>query len=428
MVLKIYEKVVAIHVQKPFPTTCKGSIEKPQLSFALKSRGESIMKQLLTLFALCNIHIGYSQSIESILLKTEEKINSLKCLSYKSVHSSSMPRDTLLYYRHTRYFDVVSNPNDSIIGSSFKVSKDSTKIEIDYHDNLEISYNWDKKTVRIGTINPSSYFIGLDAPLVYRLKALIGYVLTNRDSVECSFQGFKDSTQLNFVFRHRFAPFVNLNAPVESNDSWISTFTVWLTKDYLPYRWTQRVSDQTVLQDLTYFSINDCDTVSHRTGGLYLPEGFVVGDRKGQPIKQKELVGEQVGSWVLEKVEGDSVRFSDFKGKALLVEFTGLGCGPCEQAFPFLKKLIDEYNNKDFQFVSIEMWEKDKARLRRYIQLNAINFEYLISPSETYAGYQIWGVPQFAIVDKSGIIRKAFAGFEKGTTDKEIRAAINSIL
>ncbi len=387
------------------------------------------MKQLLILLVLCNIHIGYSQSIESILLKTDEKINSLNCLSYKSAHWMSNPRDTLLFHRYTGYWDVVSNPNDSVFGSSFKACfKDSAKIDLDYHDNLQIDYNWDKKTVRIDTINPSSYFIGLSAPLAYRLKALIRYVLTNRDSVECSFQDFKDSIQLNFVFRHKFAVFHNLKWVVESNDSLISTYTVWLTADYLPYRWKEWVPNTTSLDQLTYFSINNCDTISHRTAGLYLPEGFVLGDRKSQPITQIDLEGQQVGSWVLEKVEGDSVRFSDFKGKALLIEFTGLGCGPCEQAFPFLKKLTDEYNNKEFHVLSIEMWEQNKDRLKRYMQLNAINFEYLISSTETLGRYKIWGVPHFVIVDKDGIIKKVLAGFEKGTTDKEIMAAIKSVI
>src|SRR5260221_668963 len=122
------------------------------------------MRKLLVLFVLCNIHLGYSQSTENIFLKAEAKINSLNCFSYKSIHSSSVAGDTALFYRYTYYQDIVSNTDDAVFGSSFKSCfKDSAKIDLDYHGNLAIRYNWDKKTMRIDTINPKSESVSLNA-------------------------------------------------------------------------------------------------------------------------------------------------------------------------------------------------------------------------------------------------------------------------
>ena len=59
---------------------------------------------------------------------------------------------------------------------------------------------------------------------------------------------------------------------------------------------------------------------------------------------------------------------SDFKeSKVLLIQCTGIGCGPCMVSIPFLNKLKQDYKTDDLDVVAIEMGQKGTfvAELRR---------------------------------------------------------------
>ncbi|HMD13543.1 MAG TPA: TlpA disulfide reductase family protein [Bacteroidota bacterium] len=370
-------------------------------------------------FFLLNTTI-HAQSVENILRKTEERINALNCISYKSIHSSSVAGDTTLFYRYTAYFDVTSNPEDAVFGSSFKGSfKDSTKIDLDYHDNLEIRYNWDKKTLSIDTINAKIQYVGLNAPVPFKMKSLIRYWRAHRDSVECTTQQKDNSIELNFVIRHMSALFINLKPYIVPNDSVVSCYSVRLNNEYLPIWWKARISE-TVQDEIAYTSINKCDSSQPKTTGVIIPEGFALYDPKGVRMAPSDLEGQMVSPWVLERVEGDSARSGDFKGKTLLIEFTGAGCGPCEQSIPFLKSIAETYREKNVVVLSVETWETHRLPLKRFKDSHALNYEYLISNEEVNKRYMVGGVPMFMIVDKNNVIRKVFQGFGKGETDQEI--------
>jgi hypothetical protein len=52
----------------------------------------------------------------------------------------------------------------------------------------------------------------------------------------------------------------------------------------------------------------------------------------------------------------------------------------------------------------------------------------LLSTEEITKDYQVSGVPVFYILDENRVIRKIIWGYGKGTTDKEIKDAINELI
>ena len=136
------------------------------------------------------------------------------------------------------------------------------------------------------------------------------------------------------------------------------------------------------------------------------------------------------------KVEGidykntdlNDVSLSDLKGKVLLIQFTGVGCGPCHHSIPFLKKLTEEYKAKDFEFVSIETWSNNIEGLKRYQQRNGLNFKFLKSTDDITKTYGITSVPTFLVIDENRIIRKIIKGYSKEVTDNEIKKSIDKYL
>jgi len=163
------------------------------------------------------------------------------------------------------------------------------------------------------------------------------------------------------------------------------------------------------------------------SAGVIIPEGFALYDPKGVKIAPSDLEGQMVSPWVLERVDGDSGRSSDYKGKVLLIEFTGAGCGPCEQAIPFLKSIASTYRGKGVEVLSLETWETHRVPLKRFKDSHALNYEYLISNEEVNKRYMVTGVPMFMIVDKNSVIRKVLQGFGKGKTDQEISKILTQL-
>ena len=112
----------------------------------------------------------------------------------------------------------------------------------------------------------------------------------------------------------------------------------------------------------------------------------------------------------------------------ILIQFTGIGCGPCHQSVPFLKQLVEEYKTSDFEFVSIETWSENRDGLKRYYEKNALNYKFLKSEEGVADSYRIYSVPAFFILDEKRLIRKVLTGYGKGETDKAIRNALKEWL
>jgi|GEM_PF-1605752 len=379
------------------------------------------MKTVILILMICSFQISFSQSTEEILSKTIDRIDSINCVVFSTLGSASAPGDTLMFNSLSTLSKVVMNNSDSHVGSSFLwYLSDTSKVRYNYHENIEIEYNWDNNTATIDTINfedPNQYVF---APFLIRVKALLNYSINYKDSVVYQSTILNDTTQITFIFKNRVVEFNSLKPFIIHRDSVFTKYTLWIDKYFLPYKLKRRVPHQTSIEKITVISEGNCDEITDKHVGVYLPDGFTIQDREGMEINTSEIEGQLAYNWVLESVDGDSVRLSDFKGKNLLLEFTGVGCGPCHQAIPFLKKMSNESKGKDFNVVSIESFPKNKSGLKRYRDMNQINYPFLIADSETIKSLKILAIPVFLFINKSGVIEKVIVGYQKDITDIEI--------
>jgi thiol-disulfide isomerase/thioredoxin len=130
----------------------------------------------------------------------------------------------------------------------------------------------------------------------------------------------------------------------------------------------------------------------------------------------------------LAEVGGDSIALGDLKSKVLLIEFTGVHCGPCNESISFLEKLVIDYKDRDFEFISIETEKLSYKELAKFKKKKHMNYKYLIGGVDVLEKFEIDGVPAFFVLDEKRIIRKFIMGYRKETTDNEIRESINKLL
>jgi len=145
--------------------------------------------------------------------------------------------------------------------------------------------------------------------------------------------------------------------------------------------------------------------------------------------KELNLIGKKAPIWILNDKDEQSVSLSDFEGKILLLQFTGIGCGPCQMSIPFLKEIKDKYCEDKLELIAIESWKRKLPTLQNYSKKNELNYNLLSGTDEVVEDYQTGlSVPVFFILDKEQIIRKVFSGYSEEKTKKEIIDAINELL
>ncbi len=383
-----------------------------------------LLKQIILIVLILSSKV-YLQSVDNLLKKSLDKINLLNCVSYKSENGSSAPNDTVIIDTHTSFYKIITQPSDSIIGARFLLYlKDTSKIYLSYYNKVVARYDWDNKKVIIDTLN-KKYSI-LPTPFFEEIKGLLKYIINNRDSVQCDVKEYTDSIKFSFIFigksvklRKELISYYEPNA--------VTKFYLWTTKDLLPYKLLKEPPNQTTYEEI--YNLTNCDSseIISKQIGIYLPDGFKMSNKKGNEISTAVIEGEAAPVWKLKNLFGKTIKFSKYKGKNLLIEFTGLGCGHCQDAIPFLNKFNNQYKDKDFCVISIESYSKNISALKREKETNKISYEFLVGDEQTVNKYKIYGFPTFILINKSGIIKKVFIGYAQGETEKEIRAYVNKM-
>ena len=154
----------------------------------------------------------------------------------------------------------------------------------------------------------------------------------------------------------------------------------------------------------------------------------VVNGQGNTAQNEHRLTGKTAPDWTLSDYNNESFALQDFTSKVILIEFSGIMCPPCHAALPFLKQLVADYEDKSFELIRIECWEKNVNIIKRYCFVNEIEYKFLLRDLEIEKNYFSFGVPQFFILDENRTIQYFMQGYGLGTTDKKIRDAIDELL
>ena len=118
----------------------------------------------------------------------------------------------------------------------------------------------------------------------------------------------------------------------------------------------------------------------------------------------EESIEKPAPEFVLKDLEDNEVRLSDYKGKVVLLDFTTTWCPYCRRIRPYLEKIHDRYNKKDFVLLSIYLQES-KKKVKSYTEKYKIPYKSLLDEEgSTAESYGIVGVPTLILINKEGKI------------------------
>jgi peroxiredoxin len=139
-------------------------------------------------------------------------------------------------------------------------------------------------------------------------------------------------------------------------------------------------------------------------------------------------VGYLAPDFSLPSLGGQTVRLSDLRGKAVLLNFWATWCAPCRLEMPTMDKAYQEYKSRGLEILAVSLDAGSNSVVKNFMQELKLDFPVLLDPDmEVLRLYRMVGIPASFLIDKQGIVRHREVGYRDWTTP-ESRKLLEAML
>lgn len=374
---------------------------------------------------------------KSYLKEVIANLETIKSASYQMEILNWFPGESTPRTNPPYHVEEYNNPADTTIGASF--------VRLDPQNNMRLESGYNGK-VHLSTFhdvmgvveNDFTYrklpFRPIAAPFFNYTRNILQYITETTDSIDVKMVDedscyhlslvIYENNQIEFFGKaHRIPEYPHIIDPT-------SRYEVWINKsNNLPFKYKRDMeqgANMEICISPTFNQLKLSDFNLHS----YIPEGYEM--RKYGEKKKKEeaheLIGKQAPEWILPDINEEMVALYNLKDKVILLNFTGIGCGPCQMAIPFLKELKGQYSADDFELIAIESWSGSNSARTHYVKQKGINYSFLGADEKVLDDYHTGrAAPYFILLDEKRIVRKVFFGYNENNKN-EIKDAIDKML
>ncbi len=114
----------------------------------------------------------------------------------------------------------------------------------------------------------------------------------------------------------------------------------------------------------------------------------------------------------LPTTDGETIRLSDLRGQAVLVNLWATWCPPCRAEMPAIETVYNEYNDEGFIVLAIDMTYQDEfSAVPSFVNEHGLTFPILLDETGAVAqAYQLRSLPSSFFINREGIIHEVVIG------------------
>jgi peroxiredoxin len=144
---------------------------------------------------------------------------------------------------------------------------------------------------------------------------------------------------------------------------------------------------------------------------LMLFAGFHMARRRGGPSTTVNFKDNLAPDFELKSLEGKTVHLTDFRGKAVLLNFWATWCQPCKIEMPWFVELQKKYGPQGLQVIGIAMDDASEQEIAKFAKDMGVNYPVLIGKEavgEAYGGVPF--LPLTFFIDRGGKVTEKIPG------------------
>lgn len=178
---------------------------------------------------------------------------------------------------------------------------------------------------------------------------------------------------------------------------------------HLSEKFTGNIKERLLLMGVAYLIRNEIESDDY----LYRASEELVAQpyrHLVRSLSSNRLVGKAAFNFSLPDSSGNLVQLSDFRGKAVVIDFWFTGCIPCRNLKEWMEPIIQLYDKDEVVFVtisidkSVEVWKEQGIKSGLYTHTGGVD---LFTNGQGWNApvvkrYNLTSVPSLLIIDKKG--------------------------
>jgi len=138
-------------------------------------------------------------------------------------------------------------------------------------------------------------------------------------------------------------------------------------------------------------------------------------------------IGDPVPHFSLQTLDGKTLDITSLKGKVVVLDFWATWCGPCRQAMPELKTLLQKYSGKPLVVVSVSA-DQDMKAPAEFAQANGMTWMQAWDGTGKVIGgvFGVSGLPSYVVIDADGRIAYLMKGWSSAMLSQAVSKALQS--